>query len=174
MYGGILSDHNKPRKHVIDVVRQLKELGHHITVSSSRGRSACAVKTLMEQLDKFSIQYDEIELHDDDKDYTIMVGSYVCDARGDLHSNLGLPSELRSIDAVQPRHFNQLTFTNETVTKKSEVETLEGEAFYYENIPKELEHIFPALLSKETMADERTLHHNFQIGRCNFFTVIGQ
>jgi len=153
MYGGIVSDHNKPRKHVIDVVRQLKELGHHITVSSSRGRSACAVKTLMEQLDKFDIQYDEIELHDDEKDYTVMVGSYVCDARGDLHSSLGLPGELCSIDTVQPRHFNHLTFTNETVTKKSDVETLAGEAFYYENIPKELQHLFPALVSKEITAD---------------------
>jgi len=153
MYGGIVSDHNKPRKQVVDVIRQLKELGHHITVSSSRGRSACAVKTLMEQLDMLDIQYDEIELHDDKKDYTVMVGSYVCDARGDLYSSLGLPGELRSIDAVQPRHFNHLTFTNETVTKKSDVETLAGEAFYYENIPKELEYLFPALLSKEITAE---------------------
>lgn len=153
MYGGILSDQNKPRKQVIDVVRQLKELGHHITVSSSRGRSACAVKTLMEQLDKFDIQYDEIELHDDDKDYTVMVGSYVCDARGDLHSALGLPGKQGSLDDVQPRHFNQLTFINETVTKKSDVETLAGEAFYYEHIPKNLENLFPVLQSKEIMAD---------------------
>lgn len=153
MYGGILSDHNKPRKQVIDAVRQLKELGHHITVSSSRGRSASAVKTLIEQLDKFDIQYDEIELHDDDKDYTVIVGSYVCDARGDLNTSLGLPGEPHSLDVVQPRHFNQLKFTNETVTKKSAVETLEGEAFYYENIPKNLQHLFPALLSKEIKAD---------------------
>ncbi|OUS41648.1 hypothetical protein BE221DRAFT_196577 [Ostreococcus tauri] len=152
MYGGIMSDDYKPRKHVINVVRQLKELGHHITVSSSRGRSACAVRTLMEQLDKFDIQYDEIELHDDEKDYTVMVGSYVYDARGDLHGSLGLPGELRSIDAVQPRHFNHLTFTDKTVTKKSDVEMLAGEAFYYENIPKELAHLFPAMISKEIMA----------------------
>ena len=153
MYGGILSDHNKPRKQVIDAVRQLKELGHHITVSSSRGRSASAVKTLIEQLDKFDIQYDEIELHDDDKDYTVIVGSYVCDARGDLNTSLGLPGELYSLDVIQPRHFNHLKFTNETVTKKSAVETLEGEAFYYENIPRDLEHLFPTLLSKGIEAD---------------------
>ena len=153
MYGGILSDQNKPRKQVIDVVRQLKELGHHITVSSSRGRSASAVKTLMEQLDKFEIPYDEIELHDDDKDYTVMVGSYVCDARANLHSYLGLPGGTCLIDAVQPRHFNQITFTKDTVTKKSDVESLAGEAFYYEHIPNELQNLFAVLLFKEIMAD---------------------
>ena len=153
MYGGILNDNQEPRKHVVDVVRQLKELGHHITVSSSRGRGACAVKLLLRQLEEFDIQYDEIELHDDDRDYTVMVGSYVCDARGDLHSALGLPGEVNSLDTVEPRHFNQLTFTSDTVTKKSDAETLSGEAFYYENIPRELVHLFPTLLSKESTAD---------------------
>jgi len=57
MYGGIMSDHDKPQKQVIDVIRQLKELGHHIIVSSSRGRGASAVKTLMQQLDATTLAF---------------------------------------------------------------------------------------------------------------------
>ena len=152
MYGGILSHNQEPRKHIVDVVRQLKGLGPHITISSSRGRCAAAVKTLIKQLDEFDIHYDEIELHDDEKDYKVMVGSCVYDARGDLHNALGLPGEVHSLDCVKPRHFNQLTFGSDTVTKTSDVQTLSGELSYYESIPEELKHLFPNLLSKQTTA----------------------
>ena len=147
MYGAILTDRLEPRRHVLDAIRQLRELGHHIVVSSSRGRGACAVKTFMKQLDQFDIQYDEIELNDNSNDITIVVGSFVCDARGDLHGALGLPGEIRSSDVVQPRHFNQLNITDNVVIKTSDEETLSGEAYYYENIPEELKHMFPSLLS---------------------------
>ena len=70
-----LSHNQEPRKHIVDVVRQLKGLGHHITISSSRRRCAAAVKTLIKQLDEFDIHYDEIELHDDEKDYKVHGGS---------------------------------------------------------------------------------------------------
>ena len=105
------------------------------------------MKTFMKQLDQFDIQYDEIELHDNSNDITIVVGSFVCDARGDLHGALGLPGEIRSSDVVQPRHFNQLNITDNVVIKTSDEETLSGEAYYYENIPEELKHMFPSLLS---------------------------
>ena len=155
MYGGILGENDAPRKHIVDVIRQLKEFGHHITVSSSRGRTAQAVKDLMEQLDRSHIQYDEIELHDVGKDYSVLVGSYVCDAHGDLHSALGLPCELYSSDVVQPRYFNELKFTETSVIKRSDIETLSGESFYYENIPQALAKLFPKLLEKQIDDDGR-------------------
>lgn len=83
-------------------------------------------------------------------------GSYVCDARSDLHTALGLPGEVQLLDAVQPRHFNQVTFHINTVTKRSDAETLSGEAFYYENIPEHLKKLFPTLLSKH-VADDGTM-----------------
>ncbi len=151
MYGGILNDRDEPRKHVVDVMQKLKCFGHHIIVSSSRGRGAAAVKELIDKLELFAICYDEIELHDDDRDYTVMVGSYVCDIRGDLHKALGIPGDSSlKLEAIPPRHFNRVIIADGSVTKTSNVESLAGEAFYYENIPKQLQYLFPEYLSKNS------------------------
>ena len=152
MYGGIMDDNDRPRKHVVEVVRELKHLGHHVTISSSRGRGANAVKTLIKQLDDCGICYDDIELNDHDRDYTVFVGSYVCDARRNLHKSLGIGGNTCKLEVIKPRHFNHILFMDNIVTKTSDLETISGEAFYYESIPDPLKHLFPTFLMKREEA----------------------
>ena len=164
MYGGLLNDRDEPRQNVVDVVRQLKRLGHHIIVSSSRGRSAIAVRTLMSQLEQYCICYDEIHLNDDDKDYTVNVGSNVLNIRSDLHKALGIPGADPHDDVVQPRHFNKVEISDGQVVKTSDTSSLSGEVYYYQRIPLSLQSLFPRLLSHEEIGGKISLSITRVIG----------
>lgn len=156
MYGGIMDDQGRPRQHLLRILETLRALGHHVTISSSRGRGSNAVKDFMNQLDEFCISYDEVELHDDDKDFTVVVGANNVDIHGDLNKALGIPRTFE-LTAVKPRHFNKIVMSDLRVLKTSSVESLTGEAFFYENIPKELLTLFPKFISKVVEGEKMTI-----------------
>lgn len=157
MYGGLLKDGDEPREHAIDAVKQLKSLGHHIIVSSNRGRSAEAVRTLIQHLEKYEICYDEIDFHEDDRDYTVIVGANVVDIQSDLHKALGIPRQHTFDDTIKPRHFNQLSVSTDQIIKTSDVSHLSGEAYFYEHIPPSLESVFPRLISRTLDSGKLTI-----------------
>lgn len=48
---------------------------------------------------------------------------------------------------IPPRSFNKLSFSHDTVTKSSLSSAIDGELFFYRNVPPPLIHLFPPLLS---------------------------
>lgn len=146
MYGGLCDDEGKPRKNAIDALNMLKSLGHHVTISSSRGRGAAAVKQLIQLLDELSVSYDDLHLHDSDRDFTVTVGSNVVDINSDLHKALGIPGG-DDTNGIKPRHFNKVEISH-VVEKTSKPELLMGEIFFYEHIPSKLSWLFPKFIAK--------------------------
>ncbi len=148
LYGGLLDKSYQPRPHVLSALRTLKQLGHRVIISSSRGRNCAAINDLVESLRRLDVPYDEIQFPDSAEEETVIVGSNVVDVCGDLSRELGLPSTVLPEGSIRARHFNTVSLMDDTVSKTSLCEILSGEAFYYENIPPELTHMFPRLLSK--------------------------
>lgn len=48
---------------------------------------------------------------------------------------------------IAPRHFNDLDFSDSSVTKSSLSPSIRGELHFYRNLPSGLEHLFPTLIS---------------------------
>jgi len=148
LYGGLLDNNHQPRAHVLSALRTLKQLGHRVIISSSRGRNCSAINDLVKSLRSLDVPYDEIEFPDSANEKTVIVGSNVVDVCGDLSRELGLPSTVLPEGSIKARHFNTVSLMENTVSKTSSREILSGEAFYYENIPSEMSPMFPRLLSK--------------------------
>jgi len=157
MYGGIVDGTGSPRFHVIAALQLLKQLGHRISVATNRGCSCQAIKSLISTLDSLKIKYDDIWF-DSTLDDPIFIRSNVVDIRGDLCGILGLPSsDVPNEECVKSRHFNKVTVQWDVVRKESASSILAGEAFYYDNIPLELAHLFPKKLTSTTEGGSTTL-----------------
>lgn len=159
MYGGLLDKNDVPRQHVVSATQTLKRLGHNIIVSSNRGRSCSSINTLVSLLEQMKVPYDELEFCDNPcGQESITIGASVVDARSDLCSALGIPSNNTPNELqIKARHFNTVVMKESSVMKTSTISILEGEAAYYERIPEELSHMFPTLLSKGVNGDEMTI-----------------
>ena len=68
-----------------------------------------------------------------------------------LEKNMGF-----YLDKIKPRDFNSLEINNfEVVTKKSD--NLDGEIFYYKNIPNKIKDLFPIFISSNNINTEYTI-----------------
>merc|ERR1712000_341236 len=92
-----------------------------------------------ETIAKFQIPCDELYFG---KPYA---DAYIDDKA--LHPFSGLEKRLGFFpDAVKPRDFNTLSYSISTMRKESEC-GLEGEIFFYQNIPADLKDMFPVMLA---------------------------
>jgi dTDP-glucose pyrophosphorylase len=142
----------------VQLVRELHESGHHIILTTSRGMveksgnigavvAACGHDTLM-MLAKLDIPYDEI--HFGQPYAHVYVDANVACSAMDTEKDLGwrvagARAELAP-GMVAARHFNNVQIEGDEVTKTSAASLLRGEIFFYEHMPPDIAHLFPALV----------------------------
>lgn len=134
----------KPIEKNIRTLRKLKESGHEIIIHTARrmkthgGNVAKVVadigRTTIDTLEKFSIPYDELHFGKPYADFYIddlSVSPY-----DDMEKELGFYD-------VHPetRKHNSLDIHDSFVVKRSE--SLEGEKYWYGNIPQSISYLFP-------------------------------
>jgi len=133
---------------VINYLRHLKSLGHTIILYTARrmrthqgniGKiNADVAKITFETLDKFSIPYDEIYFGKPYADF------YIDDLAVNCFTNIEKECGFY-LDTIQPRDHNSVfSSTMNTIIKSSL--NLNGEIFFYRNIPNELQKMFPILI----------------------------
>ena len=134
---------NKNREYI----HKLKKLNNNITLNINihdykkyftYTNNAELLNNIDKVLELLNIIYDEIVITDKKFDFVIDSSS--------IYSFENLERELGFYENnVACRKFNDISVKNNEFIKESNV-TLEGEIYYYNNIPKKLEHLFPKLL----------------------------
>lgn len=137
----------QPIPKMIDLLKRLKQLGHYIILYTARrmktnggniGKvTADVAKITFATLDKLKIPYDEIFFGKPYADFYI--DDLAVNRFDNLEKELGFYD-----DSIQPRDFNRVEFEPGAVIKSSA--NMEGEIFYYKNIPTQLTHFFPKLI----------------------------
>jgi aminoglycoside phosphotransferase len=110
------------------------------THNGNIGKVFCDIgKTTFETLEKFNIPFDEIYFG---KPYAdVYIDDLALNCYDNIEKALGF-----YMNTVSPRDFNSISSKSiETYVKKSE-KGLDGEIFFYNNIPKQLKDLFPILL----------------------------
>lgn len=132
----------------IDFLKYLKSFGHTIIIYTARkmkthygnvGKILYDVgKITFDTLEKFNIPFDEIYFG---KPYAdVYIDDLALNCFDDMEKYLGFYQ-----DTIDPRNFNQLNKnTIDIFVKKSN--NLDGEIFYYKNIPKEIKDMFPLFI----------------------------
>jgi len=133
----------KPIKHNIKLLRALKEKGHTIIIYSARrmkthcGNIGTILKDIgqitFDTLKKFDIPYDEIYFGKPYADFYI--DDLGVSTFNDIEKETGI-----YIDNIESRKCNKIEINENTIIKTT---INEGEIFYYKNIPKQLQSIFP-------------------------------
>lgn len=143
----------KPISKTINYLRNLKKEGHHIIIYTARrmrthGSNVGAIiadigEITMNTLKEFDIPYDELFFG---KPYAhFYIDDLMINPKTDLNKELGFYME-----EVEPRHFNKLIYSTDTVTKLSDDSKLDGESHYYKEIQKyPIRKYFPKLISAE-------------------------
>jgi len=136
----------------INFLNFLKDQGHTIIIYTARrmrthgGNVGKLIKDIgritFDTLDKFGIQYDEIYFGKPYANYYIddlSINSY-----HDLSKELGYYQLF-----IPERSSNHLKVTETSIIKTNEKSNLEGEIFWYQNIPIEISDLFPKLIRSE-------------------------
>lgn len=134
----------------IDYLKFLHNMGHTIIIYTSRGmkkhrnNEGLAIKNIaqitFDTLEKYNIPYDEIYFGKPDADFYI--DNLNINGYDDLEKSIGFYKT-----HVQERYFNNiLTQKMDIITKKSSDKKLQGEIYYYSNIPIELKQYFPLFI----------------------------
>jgi capsule biosynthesis phosphatase len=142
----------EPIEKNINVLRYLKNFGHTIIIYTARRMKSCngnigkvvasIGKTTFETLEKFNIPYDEIYFGKPIADYYI--DDLAINAFDDLEKELGFYSshiEPRSFNSVEDRSINLYRKSSKDINKK-----LDGEIYYYNNIPLNVKDLFPLMI----------------------------
>ncbi len=150
-YPDIKNDYSsvKPLQTNINYLKYLKKMGHTIIIYTARrmktyngnqGKLLADIgKITFETLDKFEIPYDEIYFGKPYADYYIddlAIPSY-----NDLEKELGY-----YYNTIKPREYNNLSNPDIQSYRKTS-NNLDGEIYYYQNIPIEIKDMFPIMLN---------------------------
>ena len=141
----------KPINKNIEYLKFLKNLGHYIIIYTSRGMKMHNgnigliikdfSKITFDTLERFNIPYDEIYFGKPYADHYIddlSITSY-----DDLEKQIGFYKT-----NVKERYFNEICSDKmDIITKKSNDKKLEGEIYYYKNIPNEIKQYFPIFIN---------------------------
>lgn len=154
----------KPIEKNINLVRDLKDLGHTIIISTARSMRSCqgnigkvmakSAKVTLQTLEDFNIPYDELVFG---KPYAhVYIDDLAVHSALDTEKEIGwgLGSDRRraeKVDFIAPRTFNSIQFNDEVVIKSSNASAIFGELFFYLNMPKDIKHLFPRLISHQTV-----------------------
>lgn len=144
-------DHTNPlpNKPYIDMCRRLHSLGHTIILYTARSMKsnegqlgkvmANSAKQVFDVLEQFEIPYDEIYFG---KPYAhFYIDDLAVSPFEDLEKTLGFYNTTNS-----PRNFNTIENGMETIVKRSEYDKIKGEVYYYKNIPKRVQYLFPRFI----------------------------
>ncbi len=173
----IPDDYNSvlPIQKNIDFLKSLKKLNHTIIIhtarkmKSSNGNLGKVLKDVgkitFETLEKFGIEYDEIYFGKPSASFYI--DDKAVNAYADLHKETGF-----YFTTTKERKHNNLILTeNNTYIKSSSKSDIEGQIYYYNNIPESLKHFFPKLIKytpKLTVNDTTT---SYEMERINGVTL---
>ena len=139
----------KPIEKNINFLRYIKSLGHTIIIYTARRMKthngntgkvlADAGKITFETLEKFNIPFDEIYFG---KPYAnFYIDDLAINCFDDMEKQLGFYQS-----DIEPRKFNSIENNMmETVTKRSA--NLDGEIYYYQNIPRQIKDMFPLFIN---------------------------
>ena len=136
----------------IEYLKFLKQLGHHIIIYTSRGmkeqngnmglimKDIC--KITLDTLENLEIPYDEIYFGKPHADFYI--DNITINANEDLDKQIGFYRT-----HIKERFFNEIKSEQmNIIIKKSDDKKLEGEIYYYNNIPNEIKKYFPIFINK--------------------------
>lgn len=137
----------EPIEKNIKKLRKLKEMGHYIIISTARRMQthkgnvskiiADVGKITLDTLDKFNIPYDEIHFGKPHAHF------YIDDLAVNLYSDVD--KEIGFYDVhPETRDHNSIEIFDKYVIKRSK--NIDGEKYWYQNIPKNIEGFFPKLL----------------------------
>ena len=149
----------------IQLVRELKEAGHFIIISTSRLMQECGGNVgaviakcghqTLTTLASLNIPYDEIHFGQPAAD--LYVDSSVACAAVDTEKDVGwrLRNFNRSAETgmIAARHFNQVQIEGNYVIKTSSRSVLRGEMFFYAHLPADIADIFPTLISSSETSE---------------------
>jgi capsule biosynthesis phosphatase len=148
----ILNDYSsvKPISKNIEMLKFLKLLGHTIIIYTARrmrthnGNIGLITKDIAEitinSLKKFDVPYDELYFGKPYADFYI--DDLAVNCHYDLEKELGFYKT-----HINERDFNEISSDKmDIVIKKSTNNKIEGEIFYYQNIPNELKQYFPLFI----------------------------
>jgi capsule biosynthesis phosphatase len=132
----------------INFLKYLHKMGHYIIIHTARrmkthkgnvGKIMADIgKITFETLDNFEIPYDEIYFGKPDADFYIDDKAISC--FNSLEKELGFYES-----KIDPRSFNEIKGSSiETYIKKSN--NLQGEIYYYLNIPNSIKDMFPIMI----------------------------
>lgn len=138
----------EPIEHNINFLKHLKSLGHYIIIYTARrmrthrGNVNAVVRDIgkltLEQLEKFNVPYDEIQFGKPWADF------YIDDLA--VNCNLSLEKQIGYYNTtIKSRAFNTVEVLNSMVIKSGQID---GERYYYKNIPADLVDLFPKLLEE--------------------------
>ena len=141
----------RPINKNIEYLKFLKNLGHYIIIYTSRGMKTHngniglimkdISKITFDTLEKFNIHYDEIYFGKPYADY--FIDDLSINAYEDLEKQLGFYKT-----DIKERYFNEINSDKmDIITKKSNNKKIEGEIYYYKNIPNEIKKFFPIFIN---------------------------
>lgn len=146
----ILNDYTsvKPIQKNIDFLKYLKRFGNTIIIYTARrmktyngniGKINSDIgKITFETLDRFNIPYDEIYFGKPHADFYI--DDLALNCFDDMEKEMGYYN-----NKIEPRDFHTINLSDfDTVTKEGD---LDGENYYYDNIPRALKDMFPIKIS---------------------------
>jgi len=139
----------EPIQKNIDFLKYLKSFGHTIIIYTARkmnssngniGKVLCDVgKITFETLEEFDIPFDEIYFGKPYAHYYI--DDLAVNCFDDMEKIMGF-----YMSNIEPRKFNSIEEnTIDAITKRSD--NLDGEIYYYNNIPRSIKDIFPILIN---------------------------
>jgi capsule biosynthesis phosphatase len=133
----------------INFLKFVHSLGHTIIIHTARrmkthkGNSGKVLadigKITFDTLEKFNIPYDEIYFGKPEADF------YIDDKAINCHQNLERETGFYNL-SFKERSFNSLTHNDNTIVKSSTNSKIKGEIYWYQNIPKTINHLFPTFI----------------------------
>ena len=152
----------EPKLSNIQLVRELYAAGHYIIIQTARRMKthksnvgaviADIGQITLETLTKFNIPFDELlfgkpyaDVYVDDSaihaliDTAKEIGWAVNDPDGDWNKSN------RKKGFVSSRHFHTIQELDNSIIKSSSIDSLQGEIYFYQNIPPSIQDLFPQL-----------------------------
>lgn len=137
----------------IEYLRYLKNIGHYIIIYTARrmkthnSNVGKVIKDIgqitLDTLTRFNIPYDEIYFGKPYADYYI--DDHAINVNCDLEKELGI-----YYSKVDERSFNRIsTSTMELIIKSGKSNSLQGEIYWYKNIPQCINNLFPKFISDD-------------------------
>jgi capsule biosynthesis phosphatase len=160
----------EPKMQNIQLIRELHAAGHYIIIQTARrmkthkGNIGAVIadigKTTLETLTKFDIPFDELifgkpyaDVYIDDSAIHAQIDTVKeigWSLEGIAHSS---PLKKQIKGFISPRHFHTIEELDNLIIKSSSTDCLQGEIYFYQNIPPSILDLFPQLSRIETNKD---------------------